>query len=370
MLSRPRLTGLAAILVMAYAMSAPAATITVQPDGSGDTTTIAAAIDLADDGDVILVGNGTYTENLMVDKDLVIRGEESAEFSILDGEHSHGLMLVQDGSNVTLANLTFTQASLPQNTGHGGALLIWDGSRAEISDCVFIDNYSGWDNGGLHVRGVDTQVLVSRCLFIDNRAVHNGGACGVGAQAQLTIEDCLFDGNSCDTITGAVNAYAADRLEIRWSVFAGNAAAVGAVLVENTYAELVGNTFYANTSTDHGSVLYYSGSSGIFQSNIVAGDTEGVGLKVLDGTCTHTCNIYKSNTLGPVAGDDLQTNEWVIDPLFCAPGLGDFSLCIDSPALPANNPCGPIGAMGHGCDECGTVTVETRSWSAVKRRFR
>ncbi len=41
-----------------------AATLTVKTDGSGDHTTIQAAINASSNGDIVLVYAGTYTENI------------------------------------------------------------------------------------------------------------------------------------------------------------------------------------------------------------------------------------------------------------------------------------------------------------------
>lgn len=71
--------------------TASAATITVDPLGEGDYTSIQAAIDAANPEDTILVNSGTYTENLKIDKllklwsdsrnpgDTLIRAANSAE---------------------------------------------------------------------------------------------------------------------------------------------------------------------------------------------------------------------------------------------------------------------------------------------------
>ena len=51
-----------------------AATITVNPDGSGDYTTIQAAINASETGDVIQVAAATYNEVLLIEKAIHLEG--------------------------------------------------------------------------------------------------------------------------------------------------------------------------------------------------------------------------------------------------------------------------------------------------------
>ena len=51
----------------------------VDDDGGADFTTIQAAVDAASSGETIVVKDGTYTENVLVDKPLVIRTENGPE---------------------------------------------------------------------------------------------------------------------------------------------------------------------------------------------------------------------------------------------------------------------------------------------------
>jgi len=65
--------------------------LSVNPDGSGDFTSIQEAVDAADDGDWVLVSPGIHTEPGgqvvdLVGKDIILRATGTAQETILDGE--------------------------------------------------------------------------------------------------------------------------------------------------------------------------------------------------------------------------------------------------------------------------------------------
>ena len=63
---------------------AAAREIIVAQDGSGDARTISEALDLAADGDTILVRPGTYAESLTITKDITLRGDGDPSAVVID----------------------------------------------------------------------------------------------------------------------------------------------------------------------------------------------------------------------------------------------------------------------------------------------
>jgi len=77
--------------------------ITVDDDGLADYTTIQAAVDVAKDGNTIIVFNGTYTEHVVVDKELTITSESgNPEDTVIDVKWGKGSAVF----NVTSDNVT------------------------------------------------------------------------------------------------------------------------------------------------------------------------------------------------------------------------------------------------------------------------
>ena len=80
-----------------------------------------------------------------------------------------------------------------------------------------------------------------------------------------------------------------------------------------------------------------------------------------------TCTDLYGNTGGgwiDCIADQFGTNgNTSVDPYFCNPYLGDFTIRDDSPCAPNNNGCGVLmGAFPVGC----STAVESRTWSQLK----
>lgn len=94
------------LLVLALASAAIAGarllgrgeTYVVTPDGSGDFTTIAEAVASAVDGDTVLVQPGTYAEDLVLRKDIVVRGDGPSGAVIIDAPGTGTRTIVDRGT--------------------------------------------------------------------------------------------------------------------------------------------------------------------------------------------------------------------------------------------------------------------------------
>ncbi len=131
---------------------------TVEEDGTGDFTSIQDAIDAATDGDWILVGPGSYGENLNYDgKSLWISSREGQETTTLDAQRggyavqaSHGEssetgfvgFTVQNARDaafyVELASLHIEDVTITDTSG--SYTVFGSGADVELQDVVFENN--------------------------------------------------------------------------------------------------------------------------------------------------------------------------------------------------------------------------------------
>jgi nitrous oxidase accessory protein NosD len=107
------------LLIMMLAASASGATIVVDDDGVGDFATIQEAVNASEAGDVIIVQSGTYSENLVLDRPIVLKGEGSP---IVKGSGLSNPLIVITSDNVTLEGFTFTGCL--NDSMNSGAVLV------------------------------------------------------------------------------------------------------------------------------------------------------------------------------------------------------------------------------------------------------
>ncbi|HMA83529.1 MAG TPA: right-handed parallel beta-helix repeat-containing protein [Candidatus Thermoplasmatota archaeon] len=85
-----------------------AKTIIVDKDGSGDYTTITAAVDAAQPGDTIFVHDGVYEETeILIDKTITLTGETISS-TIISGDETKTILIIQ-ADNVVISTLTISE---------------------------------------------------------------------------------------------------------------------------------------------------------------------------------------------------------------------------------------------------------------------
>jgi|GEM_PF-6020336 len=253
-----------------------------------DALTIQAGIDLAVDGDQVIVADGTYTgagntnldfrgkaitvrselgpQNCTIDCNRIGRafifdsGESNASildgFTILNGVKSGtaedgmgGAILILNASPV-IRNCTVTACT----AGYGGAIYS-EGHSTRILSCMFLNClakaggavYCLGDNpifmdctfgmnsasfgGGLHIAS-ESNPFVSNCRFVANLGHAEGGGLFVDWMSEPVIDACEFEGNQADEHGGGIfSAHDAYPRIVRCDLFENRARLGGGIFV-------------------------------------------------------------------------------------------------------------------------------------------
>ena len=156
--------------------------------GAGQTfITLSAAIAASHDGDVIQVRAGTYTNDFAtIDTRITIEGVGGMVHLLATVSPPNGKAILVTNTDVTLTNLEFSGAQVPDNNGAG---IRYQGGNLTINNCFFHDNQDGL----LSAADPLGSITINNSEFS-----HNGAGDGfshnlyVGAIGTLTINGSYF----------------------------------------------------------------------------------------------------------------------------------------------------------------------------------
>jgi predicted outer membrane repeat protein len=387
-----RIVYVAAVCVLLVGSNAQAVDHWV-PDQFG---TISAALVAGSPGDNIMVRAGTYPESIVLVDGVSVIGVDGAVVTTIDGGGA-AHTIDANGITATIEGFTIKGGSAPTT---GGGIRIWNAADVTVQSCVFSDNTSGGQGGGMAIQ--NSRVTVDLCQFVNNTGGSGAALLLNGTQlADVLIRNTDFSGNTATGNGGAVFATnSAFRME-SCRIFDNMAAALGGgIALETSTPDILSSSIYANASTEGGGISYHSSSAGTltgstFYQNtanqggaisctnnsspvidrcVMASSTGGGAMKCAVGSnpsvaCSNLWNNLGGNgdTLCGVDGG----NNISADPEFCRldpAAEGVFTVQLDSPNTALNSPCGQIiGTAGTGC---GVTALQGLSWGLLKAEYR
>ena len=231
------LAGLAGIAVC------QARIITVDDDGPAEFSTIQAAIDDSNDGDAVVVADGTYTGdgNRDIDfhgKAITVKSQNGPEDCIIDCNgtpsqpHRGFCFHSGEGPDSVLSGLTVTNGYAPEG---GGLYCGW--SNPAIENCIIARNAARFGGGFYWEVGSSGGVALSRCVIVGNGASISGGGVWFDSRGPGMVTNCLVAGNTAVYDGGGVAIWHGNSLTFEACSFAGNSAELGGgAVVRDGYA--------------------------------------------------------------------------------------------------------------------------------------
>ncbi|HET7880525.1 MAG TPA: hypothetical protein VFL55_06535 [Acetobacteraceae bacterium] len=217
------------------------------------------AIAAAKDGDTIAIYPGQYFDCAVVQQnDLVIEGK-GAGVVLTDKPCGGKALLVTDGNNITIRNLTLQRARVPDENGAG---IRAEGGDLTVENSRFLDNENGLlaaDHPGAKIRIIDSEFVGNgKCKNACSHAVY------VNHIALLHVERSKFLG----THLGHNIKSRAARTEVINSVIEDGPDGSSSYLVEapNGGSLIVeGNTMQKGPKTDNPATAIMIGAEGVSQ---------------------------------------------------------------------------------------------------------
>jgi parallel beta-helix repeat protein len=296
--------------------------------------TIQAAIDVASDGDTVLIADGTYTGsgNINIDfggKAITVQSENGPDNCVVDcNGHGRGVYFhSSEGTDSVVSGLTIIGGWADEGGG-----IYCSQSSPTITNCVISGNSIclGCYGGGIYL--YQSSPTITNCIISDNRAVNTafGPDCGDGGgiycdeQSSPTITQCtiseniawhngggIYCRNSCPIITNCV--------------ISGNEASLGnggGVYLFGSSPTITNCTIAENTacssSDKAGDGIFCAESSPAITNSIVWGEI-----------CGRAPSVTYCDVLGGYEGE----GNIDVDPLFV--GSNDYHLTASSPCINA-----------------------------------
>ncbi|HHJ53811.1 MAG TPA: DUF1565 domain-containing protein, partial [Caldithrix abyssi] len=261
----------------------------------------------------IILADGTYSTSLtgetfpiFIKKYVTITGQ-SQEGTILDGENTNQLILINHVKQAGMQNLTLTNGQ----SNYGGAL-----------------------------KALGSVFNIDHVTFTNNNAL-KGGAMYVGS-SQGRLSHLIIQGNSVTSIAGGLYVEESD-LELERVIFANNYAdnRCGAFLVNSGKVTFIHNTITGNTTKNDRYGVFYSAYPGnlIFENTIIwnNGTNKPISARSAETTLTFFHTDLEGGYEGLSAVSTSPIN-WLegnkdADPLFKGGEPFDYNLTAASPCV-------------------------------------
>lgn len=178
----------------------------------GDHPTIPDAVQVAVDGDLILVGPGTWSNTVNFrGRDITIRSTDGPEATAITSDPGRACIVIADGEEAVLDGFTITGGTGMPYLGSlvGGGIYI-ESASPHILNCIVTGNSADF-GGGMHI--ALGSPLVEECVFTGNTSISNGGGVRIHDECFPTFRDCTFSGNHTGDFGGAI-AYGNDSTGI------------------------------------------------------------------------------------------------------------------------------------------------------------
>jgi hypothetical protein len=375
-MSQRFLLGVLAVVLCAGAGACFGRVITVNWDGSGDYTTIQAAIDRSSNRDEIIIADGTYTGdgNRDIDftgKKITVRSENGPEVCIVDCEgepnepHRGFIFHNEEDDRSVLEGVTVTGGYVVGGSGGGGIYCYR--SSPSIINCVITGNFVEKDDGGgLNLFNCNAQVI--DCVISNNYAkasfwwddyynmwysyYGNGG--GIWSYGSSLIQNCVITGNR--TRSGELDFGNPQSSGRGGGIYISGGSIIDCI-IEDNYCDggNGGGGIFASSTTDiigctiNNNSVFYTVGGGIIGGGTITDCTitgnSGGGLRYCDGMISN-CIITGNTGCGLISCDGSIINcDIGNNTAGRGGGLNDCNGTISNCTITNNS---ALGTYGHG----------------------
>jgi len=162
-------------------------------------SSIQDAIDAASDGETVLVGDGTYVENInFLGKAITVTSVNGAATTIIDGNAIDRVVTFNNGEEADSILQKFTIQNGYAINSNGGGILCSDSSPT-IINCIIDDNRAAW-GGGIYC--TNSSPVITNCTISNNYTYTSGGGIYCCYTSSPIITNCNINDNVAKSAGG------------------------------------------------------------------------------------------------------------------------------------------------------------------------
>jgi len=319
--------------------------------------TIQAAIDAAEDEDIVLVAPGEYVENIdFLGKAITVTShihlEDDQNFieqTIIDGNEEGSVVTFrnEEGQESILRGFT-VRNGLNEN---GGGIVCLENTQPILRDLLITNNSAREFGGGIYL-GNDSEPLIDRVLISGNSARNGGGIANQGAHSS-TIRNSEICYNEASQLGGGIFGEMNCGFAVSWTAIYNNTAEdAGGVCMRGTVMRIRFTNVTIARNENTGILLGIDEDRGrgchLILTNCIVYDNGGLEISLSDnddnGIGTDLDVYYSDVQDGQrdIRVDEHSEIEWGEgnideDPLFADPDNDDLHLTEDSPCIDAGD---------------------------------
>lgn len=269
--------------------------------------TIAAAVAASQDGDVVQVQAGTYTNDFAtINTKITLEGVGGTVHLVATEAPTDGKAIITTNTDVTIKNFEFSGAAVADGNGAG--------IRYQAGDLVIENSYFHDNQDGLLTSSSSDGTITIR----NSEFSHNGTGDGythnlyVGEIAKLTVEDSFFH----DAVVGHEIKSRAEETVITNSRIADGDNGTGSYSIDlpnGGVATITGNVIEQGAKSDSPHIIHfggegsvYAGSSLTISDNTVLNDLSSASARLLVNETSVTAEVA-GNTVYGLTADQIVT---------------------------------------------------------------
>jgi len=319
-----------ALLIPLMQCLAEAKIIYVDDDGPADFNNIQAAIGDSNDGNVIVVAEGTYFENISFKgKNITLRRTDPNDpnvvaNTVIDGMRKSSVVTFQNGEepNCVLSGFTITHGGWCECEQLANAGICCYNSSPLIIHNIITDNYAeagGEWGGGIYCRENSSPLIIHNTIM-NNYSEFSGGIDCWYNSSPIIIGNKIF-GNYADYGMGAIQVRRDSSPIILNNIITLNFGAGIGIYLSNKQTTILNNTIVGTLPSgyEHAGIRVYESIAPIIRNCILWDNGD-----ELKG-CTATYSCVKDNDTDEENNDDGDFNIST-DPLFADPNSVDYHL--------------------------------------------